>query len=88
MNRSNTEAQAKLDPAWPYAASGGFYDEVLGGNGEIRPVDFLAEALRPKLPGAFHGHAFAAALVAELAADQNLLVADGAGFVRGEGGEI
>src|SRR5579862_1303960 len=37
MNRSKTEAQAKLDPAWPYAASEGFYDEVLGANGEVRP---------------------------------------------------
>ncbi len=37
MNRSKTEAPAKLDPAWPYAASQGFYDEVLGANGEVRP---------------------------------------------------
>jgi len=37
MSRSKTETQTKLDPAWSYAASEGFYDEVLGANGEVRP---------------------------------------------------
>ena len=38
----NTQTEARLDPAWPYAASQGFYDEVLGANDDVRRT--LAEA--------------------------------------------
>ena len=37
MNSSTAQSPARLDPAWPYAASPGFYDEVLGANEEVRP---------------------------------------------------
>src|ERR1700722_9575052 len=59
MSRSKTEAQAKLDPAWPYAASEGFYDEVLGANGEVRPhwrklTESLAAMGHPGLTRRWH----------------------------------
>jgi uncharacterized circularly permuted ATP-grasp superfamily protein/uncharacterized alpha-E superfamily protein len=37
MKRQLTQTQAKLDSAWPYAATPGFYDEVLGATEEVRP---------------------------------------------------
>ena len=37
MKSPITPTQARLDSAWPYAATPGFYDEVLGANGEVRP---------------------------------------------------
>ena len=37
MTRHTTETQARLDSAWPHAATPGFYDEVLGANEEVRP---------------------------------------------------
>lgn len=35
-SRPNIQTEARLDAAWPYAASPGFYDEVLGANAEVR----------------------------------------------------
>ena len=37
MKRQLTQTQTRLDSAWPYAATPGFYDEVLGANEEVRP---------------------------------------------------
>jgi uncharacterized circularly permuted ATP-grasp superfamily protein/uncharacterized alpha-E superfamily protein len=37
MKRPITQTQVQLDAAWPYAATAGFYDEVLGANEEVRP---------------------------------------------------
>ena len=46
MNPSTTQSLGRLDPRWPYAASPGFYDEVLAANEEVRPHwRKLAEAL-------------------------------------------
>jgi uncharacterized circularly permuted ATP-grasp superfamily protein/uncharacterized alpha-E superfamily protein len=36
MKRPITQTQVRLDSAWPYAATPGFYDEVLGANEEVR----------------------------------------------------
>ncbi len=36
MNRPKTQTEARLDAAWPYAATQDFYDEVLGANEEVR----------------------------------------------------
>ncbi len=36
MKRPPEQTQSKLDPAWPYAATPGFYDELLGENEEVR----------------------------------------------------
>ena len=36
MKRPVEQTQSKLDPAWPYAATPGFYDELLGDNEEVR----------------------------------------------------
>src|SRR5580693_6735901 len=37
MKRQLTPTQARLDSAWPYAATPGFYDEVLRASEEVRP---------------------------------------------------
>src|SRR5258705_10584625 len=37
MKRQITQTQVRLDSAWPYAATPGFYDEVLGPSDEVRP---------------------------------------------------
>ena len=37
MKQRSTETQTRLDPAWPYAATPGFYDEILGASEEVRP---------------------------------------------------
>ena len=36
MSHPKTQTEARLDSAWPYAATPGFYDEVLGANDEVR----------------------------------------------------
>src|ERR1700730_10816820 len=46
MKRQITQNQTRFDSAWPYAATPGFYDEVLGANEEVRPHwGKLAESL-------------------------------------------
>ncbi len=37
MKRQLTQTQTRLDSAWPYAATPGFYDEVLAASEEVRP---------------------------------------------------
>jgi uncharacterized circularly permuted ATP-grasp superfamily protein len=37
MKQRPTQAQTRLDPAWPYATTPGFYDEILGVDEDVRP---------------------------------------------------
>ena len=46
MKRQTAQNPARLDPAWPYAATAGFYDEVLAADEDVRPQwRKLAESL-------------------------------------------